>query len=104
MVRHYDKHNRRSIRLQDFDYSQPGSYFVTLCSWNRECLFGMIRDSKMGVNEAGEIVAETWGLLPDRFPGILLDEMIIMPNHIHGIINITAGVKNVRAKNVGEKM
>ncbi|MEW6570501.1 MAG: transposase [Nitrospirota bacterium] len=78
-------HHRRSIRLKDYDYSQMGAYFVTICTKDRECLFGEISDSKMELNDAGVIVAEVWNDLQNRFP-VKLDEYVIMPNHVHGII------------------
>jgi REP element-mobilizing transposase RayT len=86
-------HHRRSIRLKEYDYSQAGAYFVKVCAWNRECLFGEISQGKVNCNEAGKVVADVWNKLPERFPSIELDEFVIMPNHIHGIVilNTTVG-------------
>ena len=81
-----DQHHRRSIRLQGYDYSQSGAYFVTIVAQNRECLFGEIVDGAMQLNNAGRMVATEWGALPERFTTIQLDEFVVMPNHIHGII------------------
>jgi len=84
-------HHRRSIRLKDYDYSQEGAYFITICTKNRECIFGRIVDGKMQLNKFGEIVRYTWFDLPNHNTNVELDQFIIMPNHIHGIIIITVG-------------
>lgn len=77
---------RRSIRLPSYDYSQIGAYFVTLCTKDRKCLFGKIRNQEMGLNDAGRMV-EKWGVeLENKFPDIKCAIHIIMPNHFHGII------------------
>ncbi|HSW64498.1 MAG TPA: transposase [Dissulfurispiraceae bacterium] len=81
-------HHRKTIRLKGYDYSQAGAYFVTICTKDRECLLGNVTGSEMHLNEAGGIVRSVWNGLPDRFPGICLDEFIVMPNHMHGIIVI----------------
>lgn len=83
------KHHRRSIRLKGYDYSQAGFYFVTLCCYKRQCLFGEIIDGVMQLNQYGGIVAETYNWLSFRYPYVHLDEWIIMPNHFHGIIVLT---------------
>ncbi len=89
------KHHRRSIRLKDYDYSQPGVYFVTICSWNRECLFGEIVDGEMRLNEYGMILQKEWLKSSEIRKEIELDEFVIMPNHFHGIvcINVTGNIK-----------
>ena len=83
-----EKHNRRSIRLRRYDYSRQGAYFVTICTQNRECLFGNIRHNEMVLNQAGEMAGKTWNNLSVKCPGIVIDEYIVMPNHVHGIICI----------------
>ncbi len=85
-------HNRRSIRLKGYDYSKEGLYFITICTQNREHLFGEIVDGKMILNEYGEIVKNKWYDLINHNNYIKLDEFIIMPNHIHGIIEIEYNV------------
>ncbi len=92
-------HHRRSIRLKEYDYSQPGAYFVTICTHDRACLFGGVVDGEMRLNEFGEMVHECWQAIPDHFPHAMLDEFVIMPNHVHGIISIVdaAIVDNVGA-------
>lgn len=82
-------HQRHSIRLQDYDYSQAGAYFVTICAWQRECLFGEIINGEMALNTIGRIVESTWCNLPEFFKNTSLDQYVIMPNHFHGIVNIT---------------
>ena len=83
-----DIHHRRSIRLKDYDYSQSGAYFVTICNKNKECLFGDVVDRKMRLNEMGIVVQQCWNVIPEHFPNTVSDEFIVMPNHIHGIIVI----------------
>ena len=80
------RHNRRSIRLPAYDYTQPGAYFVTICSQNRECLFGDVISGEMILNQRGEMVERTWRELPQNYPGVDVDAFVVMPNHVHGII------------------
>ncbi|PIS15037.1 hypothetical protein COT63_02080 [Candidatus Shapirobacteria bacterium CG09_land_8_20_14_0_10_38_17] len=80
--------NRKRIRLKEYDYSLPGYYFVTICTQNRQYLFGNIVNEKMALNEMGKIINQYWQKLPEKFNNVLLDEYIIMPNHLHGIIHI----------------
>jgi len=84
------KHHRRSLRLKDYDYSQKGAYFVTLCTQNRTCLFGAVVDGKVQLNDAGRMVQRFWDELPSRFAEINVDGFVVMPNHIHGIIIVGA--------------
>jgi REP element-mobilizing transposase RayT len=87
-------HHRRSIRLKDYDYSQAGAYFVTICTQNKECLFGDIMEGEMRLNDAGRMVEIAWNDLPGHNDNILLNVFSIMPNHFHGIILIVgAGSK-----------
>ena len=81
-----DKHRRRSIRLSGYDYSQPGAYFITVCTDNRECLFGEIVDGEMRLSPIGAIACNSWLEILNHFPTVELDEYIIMPNHIHAIV------------------
>ncbi len=83
-----DIRHRRSIRLKGYDYSQRGAYFVTLCTQNKECLFGDIVDCVIRLNEFGLLVKNEWVKTADIRKEITLDEFCIMPNHIHGIVII----------------
>jgi REP element-mobilizing transposase RayT len=81
-----NKHHRKSIRLKEYDYSQPGEYFVTICTHSHECVLGKIIHGEMRLNEIGKIVEKCWKEIPIHFPNTELDEFVVMPNHIHGII------------------
>ena len=81
-------HHRRSVRLKDYDYSQEGAYFVTICAYGRECLFGDIGEGEMVLNGAGEMLRKWWNEIAVKFGDIELDESVIMPNHFHGIVVI----------------
>lgn len=92
----FKKHNRRSLRLCKWDYAKPGAYFVTTCIENRdESLFGNINNGVLVLNRLGEIVHDILVDIPNHFPGVKLDEFIIMPNHVHGIIVISVGTRHV---------
>ena len=71
-----------------YDYSQAGAYFVTICVQMQQCLFGSVVKEEMRLNDAGNLVRAIWQALPTRFPSIELDQFVVMPNHIHGIILI----------------
>ena len=88
MPYHPDLHHRQSIRLREFDYAGGGGYFVTLCAWQRECLFGDVMDGGMRVNEFGMVAGGEWLRTPMIRPNIVLDEFVVMPNHFHAIIFI----------------
>jgi len=77
---------RVPIRLPGYDYTWSGSYFVTISTFHRACLFGEVRHRRMVLSDAGRIAAGAWRAIPDHFPGVRLDAWVIMPNHVHGII------------------
>ena len=79
-------HHRRSIRLQGYDYSQAGAYFVTIIAWQREMLFGEIVNEEMKLNDFGKIVQDEWEQTAIVRPNVELGEYIVMPNHFHGIL------------------
>jgi putative transposase len=83
-----NKYRVESIRLHGYDYSQNGMYFVTVCTNDRVYLFGRIDNRKMVLNRYGTIVVQCWNDLPNHYPNIILDEFVVMSNHIHGIIII----------------
>lgn len=101
---------RKSIRLKEYDYSQPGAYFITLVTQGRICRFGEIENGEMILNAAGEMVQEQWLALPKRFPMIELGAFVVMSNHGHGniIINenvnraVGAGLVPTRAPTLGD--
>jgi putative transposase len=82
-------HHRRSIRLKDYDYSKAGLYFITICVQGRKCLYGKIINDEMILNDAGKMTDGWWQKIPEKFPDILLDEYVIMPNHFHAIVENT---------------
>jgi putative transposase len=81
-----ERHHRRSIRLPEYDYSQGGAYFVTVCVQGRTCSLGAVTDGEMRLSERGEVVARCWAAIADHFPTTVLGASVIMPNHLHGII------------------
>jgi putative transposase len=85
-----NKHHRKSIRIQGYDYSQVGVYFVTIVTYQRDCLFGKIENEEMILNDIGNIAVECWHAIPEHFPNVELGAFVIMPNQVNGIILITA--------------
>ncbi len=104
-----DLHHRRSIRLKVYDYSQSGLYFITICCQDKICHFGKIENEIMILNDLGKIANECWLAIPTHFPNAVLHEYVVMPNHIHGIIELTNNAVpnnamiNVGAKNISPK-
>lgn len=88
-------HHRRSIRLKNYDYSQSGAYFVTICTKDRECLFGDIIGDRMVLNAAGEMLKIWLMETRNKFPQGEIDEFVVMPNHFHVIINIVQWFKTM---------
>jgi REP element-mobilizing transposase RayT len=80
---------RKPTRLPDYDYAQPGAYFVTIVTESRIELFGHIQNDIMGLSIPGGIVWQTWDDLPNHYPRVQLDAFVVMPNHVHGIIILT---------------
>ena len=95
-------HHRQSIRLRQHDYSQVGLYFITVCAQHRACLFGKIIDGQMQLNAAGQMVEQWWLELINKFLGIQLHEHTIMPNHMHGVIEIVGADLRVCPKTTNE--
>ena len=86
-----DIHHRRSIRLNWYDYSQEGWYFITIFALGHKCLFGKFADDRIQLYEYGRIVDECWKWLSKQYDYVHLDRYVIMPNHLHGIIIIREG-------------
>jgi len=87
---------RRSIRLREYDYSSAGAYFVTICTHRRALLLGEVVDGELVLNSFGETVREEWLRSADIRAEIELDEFVVMPNHIHGIVFITGAGRGDR--------
>jgi putative transposase len=83
-----DIHHRRSLRLKEYDYSSNGYYFVTICTQHREHIFGEIVNGGMALSEAGKIADVLWHKIFVKYDYVLMDEYVIMPNHMHGIMVI----------------
>ena len=75
--------------MRGFDYTQAGAYFVTICTQDRECLFGEVVAGEVVLNTYGRVVDTFWHRIPRHFPQVELDAWVVMPNHMHGIIVIT---------------
>lgn len=80
--------NRKSIRLKGWDYRNPGLYFVTICTKDREHHFGEIKDGVIGLSVPGCLAWHYWRQIPDHQPQVILDEFVVMPDHMHGIVGI----------------
>ena len=98
------RHNRRSMRLKGYDYSRTGLYFITICCHQQKCLFGDVIDGEMRLNAAGIIAKDCWLSIPDHFPNVVLHQFVVMPNHIHGIIEFTVGAKNFSPQSVHHQL
>ena len=83
-----NKYRIKSIRFKDWDYSSNGAYYITICTKNRECLFGKIVHGKIILNDIGEIIKQCWYDLSNHYGNCTLDEFVIMPDHFHGIVII----------------
>lgn len=93
--------NREKNRLQNYDYSQNGIYFITICTKEKEELFGKVENGEINLNELGEIVEKCYLEIPKHFDSVYLDQYVIMPNHIHGIIEINqVGNAYMRSVNI----
>ena len=82
------KYRSQSTRLKNWDYSQAAAYFITICTKNRQQFFGKILDGEMDLSEIGEMANKYWLEIPNHFNNVTLDQHVIMPNHMHGIIII----------------
>jgi REP element-mobilizing transposase RayT len=88
--------DKKQYRYRGYDYSQDGFYFVTVCTRNKKNFFGDIKNGKMDLSDIGLIADRFWQEIPIHFPFCVLYEYIIMPNHLHGIIQIDNGDDNCR--------
>lgn len=86
------RHHRASIRLRGYDYAAPGAYFVTIVTHGRSTWFGELADGAVRLNPIGQITQEVWEGLPNHYEYVQVDAFVVMPNHVHGIIVLTADV------------
>jgi putative transposase len=96
----YMQYRRKSFRLQGYDYRCEGMYFVTICTKDRYPYFGVIQDGTMIQSEIGKIVYENWLKISEFSPHVILDEFVVMPNHIHGILVIQTSVSTSKNSEV----
>jgi REP element-mobilizing transposase RayT len=83
------EHGRKDMRLRGYDYSQAGAYFVTLCLERRQCLLGSVVDAEMRLSALGQMIEQVWADLPHHYAHVELDQFILLPNHLHGIVFLT---------------
>jgi putative transposase len=88
--------SRQSLRLQDYDYSQAGMYFVTICTAERTCILGTLDEDLVEMTGVGLMVSDAWSALPSTYPGVEIDAFVVMPNHVHGIVVLTGAPREVR--------
>ena len=84
--------NRQSRRLADWDYAQPGGYFITIVTQDRAKVFSVIEKGQAHLTDAEEMVRTEWEKLPGRYEGVELDEFVVMPNHLHAILFISSNI------------
>ena len=95
------------MRLQDYNYTQAGAYFITIVTQGRLCLFGDVVGEEMRLNRAGMALCQVWESMTDVFPIVSMDKFVVMPNHVHGIVFIreplTSNASSVEASLVGAR-
>ena len=96
-----NKYRIKSTRLKYWDYSSSGAYYVTICTKGREYVFGEIINGKMMLSNIGELVKTFWMEIPKHYPNVNLDEFVMMPDHLHGVIVIKNIISNVETPQWG---
>lgn len=91
-----DPPRRKPLRLPEYDYSTAGMYFVTICTHGRELLFGRVHAETVALSSYGLIVQECWDSIPQHYPGVRTDAFVIMPNHVHGLVQLTETAGHTR--------
>jgi putative transposase len=86
--RYKGKYRIPSARLKNWDYGSNAPYFVTICTDNKICYFGNVKEGKMYLSDLGQLANKYWLEIENKFPFVVLDHFVVMPNHVHGIINI----------------
>ncbi len=89
--------DRKNLRLAGYDYSATGLYFITICTQNRDCLFGRIDNDQMILNDAGQMVEKWFHELENKYPDKKIHEFVVMPNHFHGIVENVDGTLNIQS-------
>ncbi len=97
-----NRYQTQSIRLPYQDYRENGGYFVTICTQNRLCFFGDIKNDQVQLSSIGKIAHQRWAEIPQHFNHVSLDAFIIMPNHVHGIIIINQPPQNIAIDDYGD--
>ena len=90
-----NKYRIPSTRLQNWDYGKNGIYFVTICIKGKNHYFGEVEETEMQLTETGKVADNCWKEIPQHFPFVELDEYIVMPNHVHGIIAINKTIDHM---------
>ena len=90
-----NRYRVESARLKNWDYSANGYYYITICTKDRIHYFGNIINDEMILSKIGNMAYKYWQEIPNHFPFVRLDEFIIMPNHVHGIVVIKNDTCNV---------
>ncbi len=90
-----DTYHIPSARLAGYDYRNEGLYFVTICTKDKAPFFGACINGDMHLNEIGLLANTFWKEIPAHFPNIILDEFVVMPNHIHTILSFTKSEKSM---------
>lgn len=88
---------RKSIRWKGYDYTQEGAYYITVCAFESRQFFGQVENGQMMLNEIGRIVQACWDAIPDHMAHVDIDEFVVMPNHMHGIVVIRERAAGARA-------
>jgi len=89
-----DKYRTETTRLKNWDYSSPGAYFVTICTKKGKYYFGVLKNEQMQYTEIGKIAKQCFIEIPEHYPNVIINEFVVMPNHVHGLIIITDENKN----------
>ena len=98
--RYRNKYRSDSIRLKNYDYRSPGWYYVTICTDQRRHFFGEIKSHMMGLSQIGLIAHRFWQDIPNHFGHVVLDEFVIMPNHMHGLIGLKSNSDKTSRRDV----
>jgi putative transposase len=102
-MKHYEQFRRQSHRLVGYDYCREGLYFITICTKRMEHFFGEVRDGEMHLSDEGIIAKQNWLAIPEHSAHVSLHEFIVMPNHVHGIVEIGTVLENKTIASAIEK-